>query len=112
MIFPPPLVDQFPDTQHLSLAGIAELAREEMAKGRMAFRYFEPGQRRPVWDDAGERPTPRTMTIFRAAGLAPYVGRPFVYMWDVATTDDGRWVAGPSRIEYLPDPPPFPFLGA
>jgi hypothetical protein len=35
-------------------------------------------------------------------GLAPYVGRPFVYVWD-AVTDDVRWVAGPTRLVYIPE---------
>jgi hypothetical protein len=36
----------------------------------------------------------------RVVGPAPYVGRPFVYLWDVAVDRLGRWIAGPSYIVY------------
>jgi hypothetical protein len=42
------------------------------------------------------------LTKRRAFGLAPYVGRPFVYTWWIATDQQGRSIAGGSRIEYLP----------
>lgn len=45
-------------------------------------------------------PQVRTLTKRKAAGLAPYVGRPFHYEWHVATDDLGRHIAGDSRIVY------------
>jgi len=44
-----------------------------------------------------------TLTKQRAQGLAPYVGRPFIYRWTVATDQVGRSIAGESRIEYIDD---------
>lgn len=38
----------------------------------------------------------------RALGPAPYVGRPYRYVWNTAVDDNGRWIAGDSHIEYLP----------
>lgn len=37
----------------------------------------------------------------KAAGLAPYVGEPFVYIWYVGTDELGRSVAGDATIKYL-----------
>lgn len=37
----------------------------------------------------------------KAAGLAPYVGDPFVYVWYVGTDELGRSVAGDAMIRYL-----------
>lgn len=41
------------------------------------------------------------LTRQRAYGFAPYVGRPFVYVWNAASDQHGRWVAGERRIAYL-----------
>jgi hypothetical protein len=38
----------------------------------------------------------------RCWGPAPYVGKPFVYMWNAAVDELGRGIAGESRIEYIP----------
>ncbi len=38
----------------------------------------------------------------KAWGVAPYVGRPFVYMWHMATDDYGRHVCSDAWIHYLP----------
>lgn len=45
-----------------------------------------------------------TLTKEKAAGLAPYVGDPFVYIWYVATDELGRSVAGDAKIRYLDRP--------
>jgi hypothetical protein len=37
----------------------------------------------------------------KAAGLAPYVGEPFVYIWFVGTDELGRSVAGDATIQPL-----------
>ena len=58
------------------------------------------------WRQDPELPfTQITMNIQRAAGLAPYVGPPFIWMWDVATDNEGRWIAGPTYKEQ-----PYGFL--
>ena len=44
----------------------------------------------------------RTLTKQKAWALAPYTGKPFVYMWFCATDELGRSIAGKSWIEYLP----------
>lgn len=41
-----------------------------------------------------------TLTKEKAAGLAPYVGDPFMYVWYVATDELGRSVAGDAHIQY------------
>jgi len=38
----------------------------------------------------------------RCWGGAPYVGKPFVYMWNAAVDELGRGIAGESHIEYIP----------
>lgn len=47
-------------------------------------------------------PSPKAMLLAktRAWGPAPYVGRPFVYVWNVGTDEVGRQIAGESRIVY------------
>lgn len=42
------------------------------------------------------------LTRQRAWGPAPYVGDPFVYVWNCACDQHGRWVAGTQKIKYLP----------
>jgi hypothetical protein len=41
-----------------------------------------------------------TLTKEKAAGLAPYVGDPFMYVWYVATDGSGRSVGGDAHIQY------------
>jgi hypothetical protein len=43
--------------------------------------------------------TQTRLNVYRCAGLAPYVGQPFIYVWEVAADDRGRWIAGPSRTQ-------------
>jgi hypothetical protein len=40
------------------------------------------------------------LTMRKCWGPAPYVGRPFAYVWKVAVDDNGRAIAGEARIEY------------
>lgn len=47
--------------------------------------------------------TVRTYTKRRCAGLAPYVGQPFRYVWNVATDDRGHEVTGTVRIQRYED---------
>lgn len=42
-----------------------------------------------------------TLTKNEATGPAPYVGKPFCYVWTVAVDDYGRGIATDSRIHYI-----------
>lgn len=42
-----------------------------------------------------------TLTKNWAVGAAPYVGKPFCYVWWVATDDLGRGIATDSEIHYI-----------
>jgi hypothetical protein len=46
----------------------------------------------------------RVLTKEKAAGLAPYVGNPFMYVWYVATDELGRSVSGDTQIHYYTPP--------
>lgn len=41
------------------------------------------------------------LTRQTAWGRAPYVGNPFVYTWQVASDQYGRWVAGERTVQYV-----------
>lgn len=66
--------------------------------------------RRPVVELRASSTYPETSYVChilrkeKAAGLAPYVGDPFVYIWYVATDELGRSVAGDAKIRYLDRP--------
>ena len=45
------------------------------------------------------------MSRHRCVGPAPYVGRPFVYTWNVGVDNLGRCIAGESRIVYTEPTP-------
>lgn len=62
----------------------------------MRFRAFDA--------DAPITAGPREALLRKqiAVGPAPYVGRPFLYEWNVATDQFGRSIAGESRIVYRP----------
>lgn len=51
-------------------------------------------------DPMAADPEPWMLSKRKAFGLAPYVGRPFVYAWQFATDQLGRAIAGESRIVY------------
>lgn len=67
-----------------------------------------PIAERVTWvkDDATYPPGPtmkvRVLTRQRCVGRAPYVGDPFIYTWNVSIDDEGRAIAGESRIQYIP----------
>jgi hypothetical protein len=50
-----------------------------------------------------EQPDRITLQRQKAHGKAPYVGRPFVYVWHCATDNLGRGIAGESKIVYTDD---------
>jgi hypothetical protein len=59
----------------------------------------------PTWSPDPDLYPPETkrqvLTRRKAYGLAPYVGRPFVYVWPVAVDSLGRQVAGrQTRIQH------------
>jgi hypothetical protein len=64
---------------------------------RSLWRAALAGEPEP---DPVPMPTTLTLTRYKAVGLAPYVGRPFVYRWYVARDELGREIAGESRIVY------------
>lgn len=91
-----------PGEAHPAYAQVAESLRRLLNQPRAVLV--------PIADpNATSRPSPPTFTMTRrtAYGLAPYVGRPFVYAWDLFEDELGRMVAGDSRIEYT-DPWPWP----
>ena len=47
---------------------------------------------------------PRVVHRFKLVAPAPYVGRPFVYVWYCAKDDLGRVMCGEAFIKYLPEP--------
>jgi len=47
--------------------------------------------------------TELVLTKHKAYGWAPYVGKPFIYVWYVAIDQFNRWISGESWIEYLSD---------
>lgn len=48
-----------------------------------------------------EKTDERVFTRQKAAGMAPYVGRPFIYVWDLAIDPSGVQVAASeARIHY------------
>lgn len=61
----------------------------------MRLEPYDPGA--PIVPDVIRA---HTLTKRKAIGLAPYVGRPFVYFWSFAIDDLGRAVAGDTRIRY------------
>jgi hypothetical protein len=106
---PQPAFLYSPDTEHPAYAKECDSIRRFMAKGLRAVRIpvmqklswaeYSPANIEPVSSSLDVR----TLDVRRAWGPAPYVGRPFAYMWDVAMDEFGRWVAGPSEIKYLPE---------
>lgn len=98
----------WPDTEHPAYTDQAASIRALMADSKryalkVPFSVGPPlvaAYGAPAYPLAPKVGT-RILTIKRAFGPAPYVGRGFVYMWDVAIDDLGRWVAGPTRIKLL-----------
>jgi hypothetical protein len=45
-----------------------------------------------------------TLIKEKAAGMAPYVGDPFMYVWYIATDELGRSVSGDAQIHYYTPP--------
>ena len=96
-----------PDTEHPFYAEEAGTVRRQLAR-RLSYTLMvaKPLPLAAMLTEAPEPfapfdvPTHR-LEVKRAWGPAPHVGRPFVYMWDVAVDRLNRWVAGPTRIEYL-----------
>jgi hypothetical protein len=97
----------YPDTEHPTYRQDAELIRQYL--DRHSLVVAEPSgpplvasyqqQDTPVSEPSAR---PRTLTVQKARGPVPYVGRPFAYEWRVAVDEAGRWVAGPAEVVYLP----------
>jgi hypothetical protein len=112
---------EWPDTHHPAFDDIVDsirvLVAEDQERHRGVVQYAHVSRpplaafREPMCEfpiDAETGFEVRTLRIHRAVGPAPYVGRPFVYTWEVAVDDFTRWVAGPARIQYLPDAMGYP----
>jgi hypothetical protein len=76
----------FPGQHHLRIPVMPRLG------AMMPYRLNEPSVRE------------RVLTKEKAAGLAPYVGDPFMYVWYVATDELGRSVSGDAQIHYYTPP--------
>lgn len=61
-----------------------------------------PAAVEPLVPELGELPC-HVLTKRKVMGPAPYVGRPFVYVWRCAIDELGRAVAGPAHIVYTSD---------
>jgi hypothetical protein len=89
----------WPDTEHPAYSGhSASLIRSMLTSTQhAALEIFT----------TNPEPEKRTdlLTIRKAAGPAPYVGKPFAYTWKVAVDSKDRWVAGSAEIVYLPEDP-------
>lgn len=101
----------YPDTEHPAYADVAEAIRADLSPRRVVTvaeftgpppvaEWHADGDSQPVQPLSTRM---RTLTVQKACGTAPYVGKPFIYIWLVAADELGRWVAGPSSIAYLPD---------
>lgn len=70
-----------------------------------AMKFTVPRQLCVLADPVDDRDTfddVRTLTRHRVFAPAPYVGRPFVYVWNVAVDGHGRQLAGTAvRIHYI-----------
>lgn len=64
---------------------------------RLRFSDLDPDQVVPTTAP----PEPIRLTRRTARGPAPYVGRPFRYVWPAAVDQYGRCIAGESRMVYL-----------
>ena len=98
--------------EHPEYSESAHIIRRLMAEGR--WRIALPKLRRslmlPGWDQLSNMELPEIiyLDVQRAIGWDKVAGRPFigpggpyVYRWEVAMDDLGRWVAGPSRQEKI-----------
>lgn len=70
------------------------------------FPILTPMRWEPFDPDApivAEEIRAHTLTKHKAYATAPYVGRPFIYRWNVAIDELGRMIAGEARIHYIDD---------
>lgn len=91
---------------HTWLLDWLEGRRGEYPTPVIQFPILKPLRFKPYDPDAPIVPDEiraHTLTKQRARGLAPYVGRPFMYCWNVATDELGRTIAGEAQIRYIDD---------
>lgn len=98
-----------PNTAHPSFERQARSVRDMIARDE--YRVLLPAPMKAMWRRISEPepvvpempPDPIVLDIQKAAALAPWTGRPYVYMWRVAVEQaTHRWVAGDSWVEYPP----------
>lgn len=93
----------WPDTEHPAYQAQAAMIRHLMETRRGAIllpklpraQLFEASASQTVETTTIET---TTLMIRNAYGPAPYVGKPFCYVWRVAVDELERWVAGPAEI--------------
>jgi hypothetical protein len=84
----------------------ADMLRSWLRAGRTdpmiyAVPPIEKAWRRDGSEDMfGPEPKRIVLAVKHCAGPAPYVGRPFAYLWPVVVDDLGRYVAGDATIEF------------
>jgi hypothetical protein len=93
----------WPDTEHPAYQEQAAMIRHLMETRRGVILLPKLDRARSF--EALESQTFETTTtestmlmIKNAYGPAPYVGKPFCYVWKVAVDELERWVAGPAEI--------------
>lgn len=93
-----------PGECHPALTHLREAVLRALESGETRLNYAVAPRLDLARDPEPVAPSFRSvsMDVKRCAGLAPYTGRPFMYMWDAMIDEMGRAIATPARIEYLP----------
>lgn len=98
-----------PNTAHPSFERQADVVRQLIERGE--HTVLLPAPMRPLARWLADPDPPEgflppeliRLEVRRCMGLAPWSGRPYVYMWRVAVErSTNRWVAGDSWAEYPP----------
>lgn len=69
---------------------------------RFTAHWLANGDRQPfiVSYEPEESDNRAIATVHKAWGAAPYVGRPFVYMWKIAVVSGEQVQSGPAELRY------------
>ena len=100
-----------PGTAHADLVEAADQVRDTIAtRGLMPLNFVEAEPIPPVdWaraldgDPTAMPYTVRTLVIHRAHAPAAFVGAAFLWQWEVAVDELGRWITTDARPLYLAD---------
>lgn len=96
-----------PNTAHPSFERQSSFVRGLIAEGKHTVLLAPPPRRARFYavDDEVDfdMPDPIRLEVRRCWALAPWSGRPYVYMWRVGVeSKSNRWVAGDSWAEHPP----------